>query len=245
MAKFRVDISNIYVRFLLVFIGAYIVIQALGHIPSVENSYRNHYINMTDRIFKDFKGEGIVKAEPNPDESEKELDVMIMLSSKDLYRDAIRNNTNVRIARTYIFSKFLGFLPLCVFLSLIIATPLNWKQKLVALLTGLLLVQLFVIFRLWVHMMFSFNNYEWLNVVKLSGTSSSIIDFMGAIFISNPVVAYLVPLAIWILVAIVPFPRSRLTSAFNAMLGQATIQNGTLKCLLNGKAWLDLSGNHI
>ena len=216
------DLKQIFkrgsVRFVVIFAIAYSALQGLGYVHGIENAYRNHYIRMTDSIFDGFKGNGIVKANPNDDEEEKELDVMIMLSSKELYEEAVRSGTNVRIARTYIFTKFLGYFPFCIFLALLIATPLGWKQKLIAGISGLLLVQAFVIMRLWLHLLYSFNNYEWLEVITLSPFAARMLDFFSALFISNVVVAVLVPVLIYMLVAVLPFPRSVIHSRMTALL---------------------------
>ena len=65
--------NNILVRSILIFVIAYGSLQALSYVPVVKSAYQNHFIKTTDRLFKDFKGEGIVKANPNTDETEEEF----------------------------------------------------------------------------------------------------------------------------------------------------------------------------
>lgn len=205
-------------RFLLFLLLAYMGLQAAAYIPAVNTAYRQHFISLMDKVFKNFRQEGIVKAGLNPDREERELDVEIMLSSKTLYRDAISNNTTVRIARTKVYSNYLGYLPLSLLLALILATPLHWRRKTVSLLTGVFLIEAFLIFRLWIHLTFTFNSYDWLEVVSLSDRSEAFFKFLSGVFVSNPVVGYLVPIAIWLLVAVLPFPRSPISYGLNKLL---------------------------
>lgn len=206
--------SNILYRTLLTFVVAYGLLQGLSYIPAVKNAYQQHFIKTTDKLFKDFKGEGIVKANPNTDETEEELDVMLMLSSKTLYKEAIQNGTNVRIARSYVFSRYIGLFPLIVFLALWLAVPLKILHKLIAFVLGNVLIQLFIWFRMWLHIMYSFHDYEWTKVVQLSDAQFNMIDMLGGLFLYNVVISVLVPLLIWFSVAVIPFPRSILHQKF-------------------------------
>ena len=200
----------------------YALIQGLGYTSIVSDAYRSHYISMTNKIFSDFKGDGVVEATKNEDPNENELDVVIRLHNKAQWADAIKNRTIRRRVKTLNYTKFLGYLPISILLALVLATPLNWKQKLIALVLGLVLVELFIIFRLWIHILYNFNNYEGgvLNVVHLSSMQNRLIEFLSAIFISNVVVTVVVPFMIWMLVAIMPFPSSPITSRLNKLLSR-------------------------
>jgi len=208
------------VSFLLI----YGVIQVIGYVPAVSEAYRTHYMNMTDKLFGDYKGDGIVKAAVNENEEEKELDVLLMFSSKTLYAEAVKAGVNVRIAKSYIFTKYLGFFPLSIALALLLATPLNWKQKVPALIIGLVLIELFVIFRLWLHVVFTFHDNEWLGIVELSPAAFKTINFLGGIFIYNVVVVVLVPFVIWMLTSVLPFPNSPIARKMNDLLNKAVLK---------------------
>jgi len=210
--------SNIFVRFIALFLMFYGIIQAIGYVPQVSEGYRSHYMNMTEKLFGDFRKDGIVKPMVNENEEEKELDVMLLLSSEPLYKEAIEKGTNVRIAKSFIITRFLGFFPLSIILALLLATPLTWKQKIPSLLVGVGLIQLFIIFRLWLHIIYVFHDNEWLEIVNLSPSTFRIVDFLGGIFIYNVVVVVLVPFVVWMLVAVLPFPRSAIAMKLNSLL---------------------------
>jgi hypothetical protein len=89
--------------------------------------------------------------------------------------------------------------------------------------SGLVLIQAFIVFRLWLHLMYSFNDYEWLNIVHLSNAQFATIKFLSAIFISNVVVVVLVPFFIWLVVAVIPFPGSPISMRLNLALRKTVV----------------------
>lgn len=97
-------------------------------------------------------------------------------------------------------SRPIGFWPTAVFLSLMLATPIRWWRKLIALPLGLVLVHAFVAFRVTVLLLKGgfadpakkyalFHPTEfWQDVWRRA----------GEVFADNPTFAYVVPVFIWL-----------------------------------------------
>lgn len=101
-------------------------------------------------------------------------------------------------------SRPIGFWPTAVFLSLLLATPIRWRRKLIALVVGLVLVQGFVAFRVTVLLLkggFADPAKKYA-LFQPSPFWRDVWRRAGEVFADNPTFAFVVPVFIWLTVVI-------------------------------------------
>lgn len=107
-------------------------------------------------------------------------------------------------------SRGAGYLPLAVFLALVLATPITRSRKLRALLLGGLLVQLYVTFLLWINLLESLSNHA---LRCSSGDHATwlqqpwwreVLHTAIVVFRLDPTVFVAAPVLIWLLVSVRP-----------------------------------------
>lgn len=104
-------------------------------------------------------------------------------------------------ARMQNSSRLVGYMPTVSLIALVIASPLPWKRRWRALLLGLLLVHVFVAFRMAIPIQNSFSNPDALQVHHPGPFGSWLLDVAERAFLSAPASAFVVPILLWVLVA--------------------------------------------
>ena len=98
-------------------------------------------------------------------------------------------------------AAFKAFTPVAFFAALTLASPIPWRRKLTALLVGLLLVQLFVYARFALFALDVFSSDSPLAVVSPAPALRKLLVSTRLVLYSAPEITYVVPVAIWLLVA--------------------------------------------
>lgn len=119
-------------RFLVIMLVVYNIF--IWPWPGVHHSYRAVFMTMVHGIFGSIGEEGTVVCEPIK---------MTATQDVDLYL-----GNRVGEAPVAINSRNLGYAPFAFFASLIVATPLPWTRKWRAAVWGVILLGLFVVFRI-------------------------------------------------------------------------------------------------
>ncbi len=101
-------------------------------------------------------------------------------------------------------SRGWGYLPMAAIVALIVATPLAWSRRWMALAAGLVLVHLFIALRIAV--VFLYGMY-WGGAIRLSSAVAKAAEIALHGFSNSPVATFVVPVVIWLLVT---FRRSDL-----------------------------------
>lgn len=94
-----------------------------------------------------------------------------------------------------------GYRPTAFTLALILATPIPWRRRLVALLVGFAAVSLFVMLRTWIQLVDVFSEGNVLAAYELGRATKTTLKALVGVFVRSPAVAYIVPVIIWMLVA--------------------------------------------
>ncbi len=94
--------------------------------------------------------------------------------TKDI-TEVVIGNYNVRnpdnTAKAFQFevnTRYLGYLPTILFISLVLASPVSWRRRLISLVIGLTLVTLAVMFKQWIELLAVSNKHAWLNLIHFS-----------------------------------------------------------------------------
>jgi len=140
--------------------------------------------------------------------------------SEDVVQDTLmvlmNNDVPGSIGMLRTSSRPIGYWPTAVFLSLLLATPIRWKRKLIALAVGLLLVHGFVAFRVTVLLLKGGFADPAKKYALFHPTAfwQDVWRRAGEVFADNPTFAYVVPVFIWLAVVFLVhlFERKRASS---------------------------------
>jgi len=111
-----------------------------------------------------------------------------------------------------------GYLPTAAIVALIVATPLAWSRRWMALIAGLVLVQLFIALRVAVLLLFGM---YWGGAIHLSEVQAKAAEIALEGFSNSPVATFIVPVVIWLLVT---FRRSDLEAILPRSAAEAARQ---------------------
>ena len=207
---------------ILIFLGKFTLIYALLLIFislfSINDSYINSFRTINKTIFGKLGQEGMVVFEPQTAEATKGKQTAFNNKSTHDTKITIINRTKASqaakaaqargeksVSKDYyqiltINSWNLGGLPTLFVLALILATPLLWRQKLWALLWGTLLINAFILFKMWIALLNEANKNPKLDVAVLPSLLKSLVE---STYIITSFLGFNLILAIliWILVA--------------------------------------------
>ncbi len=97
-------------------------------------------------------------------------------------------------------TRYMGYIPTILLISLVLASPVPWKRRLVALVAGLSLVMLLIIFKQWIALLWLCEQNSWLHLTDFTKTGAKFLSSTNSIIsASTSTVLYFV-VAIWILV---------------------------------------------
>jgi hypothetical protein len=120
-------------------------------------------------------------------------------------------DTNVRIENRQkgirgaipgINTRLMGYLPTAFGVGLILATPVPWRRRLVALCLGVALISAFLALELWLVLLSTLSNPREFNLVALPPWGRTLLGAVLRVVHSSPVTAYVVPVVVWAIVVI-------------------------------------------
>ena len=94
----------------------------------------------------------------------------------------------------------IGYRPAAFLIALVLATPVPWSRRWWALLWGLLLVNLFVAFRVWLVLLDFFSDATPLAAFTLGPFLKNALTMAKLFLFIDPAMHYIVPAFIWLLV---------------------------------------------
>lgn len=208
-------------RFVLIFLGIYGVMLVAGHWGGIGNAYQKLIQSAGNSLFQEMWSDGLADFQEEKDPLQKGMDTVIMLVNREELGQARAENRGVNVIKVYFSSWQSGFLSTAFLLALILASPVPIRRKLISTGIGLALITLFVLFRLWINLMFSWDENPNLNVVEYSSFSSGLIHFLDGIFVKHIVISFVIPVVLWILIT---FGKGDLIRIFGAQK-KARLQN--------------------
>lgn len=187
-------------RFIVIFVFSYLAIIAIGQWAGLREVYRDSIVKGTTKVFMNWWADGIVKPDVGTDPSNEGMDMLFILLNRKANQEAIDTNKSVFVIKVYQNSWQAGYLLTAFLLSLVFASPVPLKRKMIAASLGFLLLQMYVFFRFWINIEYSFQSNMKLDVVSHGAFLQSTITFLDAVFMKNIVVSFTVPLLLWALV---------------------------------------------
>ncbi|MEM7035894.1 MAG: hypothetical protein AAF570_02870 [Bacteroidota bacterium] len=187
-------------KFLVFFAGAYLLLLALGSWGGVGSAYKGMVHSFSDRMFGNWWSEGYVFVKDGKDPLNEGMDLAMHLVSRKQFAAAQANKTNVKTITVYQSTWQAGYLITAFFLALVVASPVPTRRKLWSAGIGLVVLTLYVLFRFWINIDYSFQQNPVLDVVHHGEFMQSVMIFLDAFFMKNIVVSFIVPLLLWILI---------------------------------------------
>ena len=97
-----------------------------------------------------------------------------------------------------ISSVQVGYRPTVFLIALALATPIPWSRRWKALVVGLLAVQVFIAFRVWLFLTDLLSNENIMAIYSLSPWVKSILRGVSLVLFRSPAMHYIGPLFIWL-----------------------------------------------
>ena len=99
-----------------------------------------------------------------------------------------------------IISRYLGYIPTILLISLVLSSPVPWRRRLVALAAGLFLVTMLILLKQWISLLWLCEINTWLKFPHFTGIGKKLLSFANTfIAASSSTLLYFV-VAIWLLV---------------------------------------------
>lgn len=191
-------------RIVLFFVVAIVVYAALvvPRTPFVD-AYRYAFRVAGDVLFQSVGDGGSVRFVPFDDKTQHDKDTTLRLTNR---KRNISGSAEIR-------AVFTGYRPTAFLIALVLATPIPWRRRGWSLVWGLLLVSVFVAFRVWLRVVDFMSNGDVIAVYQLGATAKGLLRVLVNIFALAPAPGYIVPGLIWILVCFRKGDWERLTAS--------------------------------
>jgi len=182
--------------------------------PGVREGYRAGFRAVGNVMFSSLKG-GMASVRFEPyGEPDPHKDTELVLRKPP------------RSGRTEIGVDYLSYRPTAFLVALVLATPVPWRRRSLALLVGLVFINLFIAFRVWLRVFDALSDGNVLSVYALSEFWKNVVRMGVTVLVRAPVPTYIVPAFVWLLVS---FRRGDLQALAGArVMDRAADHSGTL-----------------
>lgn len=116
-------------------------------------------------------------------------------------REMIRPDGTVKSVFLRLSSRSTAYLPICMFISLILATPFKWKRKIWAFFWGFLLTNGFICLKIILLIIHRFNHTESCNLFELNPAWKEKLNYLVYFLVESGETSLLVAVVIWLLVS--------------------------------------------
>lgn len=164
--------------------------------PRVDMGYAKALRVAGEWVFGKFGAKGIVVFRANDEAADTFYDTKIFLGNRDMLKPGGKLETvSVRFS-----TRYTGYLPAALVVALIAATPVKWRRRLWALGWGLLSVNCFVAFVLFIMILNQYSESGAIGLYQLTGLSKKLVRAANEIFVGYIGAYFAVPVFIWIAV---------------------------------------------
>jgi hypothetical protein len=179
---------------LFLFLLKSILIYSLLSLPFsfFDEAYGNFYRKVAKTFFGNFRDGGFVAFEEGKQPAITHINVGIYAF--------VRPDGSCDTAVDDINTRYLGYIPTILLISLVLASPVPWRRRLIALVAGLFLVTMLILFKQWISLLWLCEINMWLKFPHFTGVGKKVLTFfINFIAVSSSTLLYFV-VAIWLLV---------------------------------------------
>lgn len=161
-------------------------------VPAFDKAYGDFYRGLAKKVFGKFRETGFVIFSEMKDPAMTHTNLgNYKVPKPDGSFDTAAIDINTRI---------LGYLPTILLISLVIASPVGFRRKMIALALGIFLTMLLILFKHWISLIWLAQQTPWLQLANYTCWKLSVLTFTNTFISSSSfTVAYFV-IAIWLLV---------------------------------------------
>ena len=182
------SLAKTVTRFLLITAGVYILL--VLPIPGVREAYRDGFLAVGRWLFHPFGPNGLVRFESRTGVSG--MDSVITLGKRGVH---LGQPVAIHTGRV-------GYVPTVELIALVLATPIPWSRRWRALLLGWGLVSLFVLFRVWLMLLFTYSQDLPMRLYSPGPFGSKVLSGCNEFFFISPTCSFLVPALVWAVVSL-------------------------------------------
>lgn len=193
-------------RFFLFSAGIYLLL--ILPWPGMREVYRDVYLWTGRALFQYYGQEGLVNFKAGSSNVDKDATI-------EMGRRGVASGQVLQIN-----TGRLGYAPTAALIALVLATPIPWLRKLCALVSGLILVNLFVISRLWLALLFSYCRPSPCRLYDPAPFWAKLLTGCYEFFFNAPTCSFLIPAFIWILVSLRREDFSRILARVRSLTGE-------------------------
>ena len=181
------------------FLGGFIL--AIGLLlapwPGLKDGHAHALRAVGNALFGHFGAKGIVVFRALDDGADPLHNTIIYLGN----RDRLLPGGQLDVVSVKFSSRYTAWLPAALVAALVLATPLPWRRRWVALGWGLLWVHLFIVFVLLVMILHQYAESPAVGLHQWTGLPRHALDALHQILVGYIGASYAVPVLIWIAVA--------------------------------------------
>ena len=189
--------SKPLLKFLLLFAATYAVLLVAAHF--MDRYYADSYRWFGKVFFENYGEKGFLQFFPVEEKTTYRLSTKVVIFNKEQIQVARQTGqATVKGAEFFVSSWYNGLIPDILLLSLIIASPVPWKRKLFAGITGLILFDLFILLKWKLAIAWEISQNPWL---EMPTSNPGLVKTAYEIFVRNIETTIILPVLIWVVVA--------------------------------------------
>ena len=160
--------------------------------PGVREAYRAAYCAAGETILGRFGSHGVIRFDPRIGDEINDVDLVL----------GKRTAKGIGEVPAEMSSGRVGYAPLAALVALVLATPISWGRRGRALLWGFILVNLFVLGRTALHILFLFSAPSPVRLYEPGLFWSKVLTSAYEFLFLAPACTFLAPAVVWILVTV-------------------------------------------
>jgi|GEM_PF-1976697 len=197
---------------IIISVFIFILVYTLLLIPhiNVTRIYAELFCTIGNVLFEDFPRGGYVNLKTQTDKGKN--DIALFISKADWME-----GTKIKGVTANKASDRIGYLITAFFIALTIATPVSAKRKLIALVSGLILVTLFVMLKLYIIILNSYTLVDWFGLYQ-DAAEKERINFWYDNFAAPATLGYSFVIIVWLSTSIGTKEWKKLNTLISKML---------------------------
>ena len=123
-------------------------------------------------------------------------------SASDIKINLINKRTGVGVAHNVLSSRYFGYVPTALVAALVLASPIGWRRRGWAMLWGMLGINVFVLLKLLVLVLYEFaglSGYQDLMLFSPGRVTAYALAFAHLVLIASPAGGFVIPIVVWAL----------------------------------------------
>jgi hypothetical protein len=158
-----------------------------------DSAYGNYYRSLSKLCFHNFYATGVSVFSKTRNPQVTRIDLGNRVNK--------HANGAIDTATSEFNTRYRGYIPTILFLSLLLATPISGKRKLFAAVSGVILLTVAVMLKQWIHLLYMCVQASWLKLFEFTEKENERIIFIYTNIANYNGPTLIFAIAVWILVS--------------------------------------------